>query len=135
MHEALHNACAGASETVATVGLWEQKPNIYNAVPRSVRLDIDIRDSDGDRRDGVIKTAIDGAAEIAAARKCGHSAEIMFEYPVAQSDKKVGAPHPPMPLVPIMLWPRAAPACTGAGCFLLMLVKSQISPRRWEFVP
>lgn len=27
---------AGASETVATVGLWEQEPNIYNAIPRKV---------------------------------------------------------------------------------------------------
>ena len=27
---------AGATETVATVGLWQQEPNIYNAIPRSV---------------------------------------------------------------------------------------------------
>ncbi len=26
----------GATETVATVGLWEQEPNIYNAIPRKV---------------------------------------------------------------------------------------------------
>ena len=86
-------AVAGAAETVATVGLWDQQPNIYNAVPRSVRLDIDIRDSDGARRDGVVQAAIEGAAEIAAARKCGHSAEILFEYPVAQSDTKVSLGH------------------------------------------
>ena len=80
---------AGASETVATVGLWDQQPNIYNAVPRSVRLDVDIRDHDKTRRDGVIAAALDGAAEIAAARKCGHSAQVMFEYPTARSHPKV----------------------------------------------
>ena len=83
---------AGASETVATVGLWDQQPNIYNAVPRSVRIDVDIRDHDAARRDGVIAAALDGAAEIAAARKCGHSAEVMFEYPTAQSDPKARLP-------------------------------------------
>ena len=31
---------AGATETVATVGLWQQEPNIYNAIPRSVRAPV-----------------------------------------------------------------------------------------------
>ncbi|CAL8460875.1 g406 [Coccomyxa elongata] len=79
----------GAAETVATVGLWDQQPNIYNAVPRSVLLDIDIRDSDKARRDGVIKATLDAAEEIAQKRKCGHTKELKFEYPVATSDKKV----------------------------------------------
>lgn len=71
------------------MGLWDQQPNIYNAVPRSVLLDIDIRDSDKARRDGVIKATLDAAEEIAQKRKCGHTKELQFEYPVATSDKKV----------------------------------------------
>jgi hypothetical protein len=80
---------SGASETVATVGLWEQSPNIYNAIPRSVRLDIDIRDTVGERRDSVIKTAFDSAAEIAARRKCGVATKTIFAYPPGTGDKKV----------------------------------------------
>ena len=80
---------AGADESVSTFGLWDIKPNFYNAVPRSVRVDIDIRDSDKERRDSIITQTLDGAKAIAAQRKCGHTAEIKFEYPVATSDKKV----------------------------------------------
>ena len=80
---------AGADESVSTFGLWDIKPNFYNAVPRSVRVDIDIRDSDKERRDSIITQTLDGAEAIAAQRKCGHTAEIKFEYPVATSDKKV----------------------------------------------
>jgi len=83
---------AGFAETVATVGLWDQQPNIYNAVPRSVLLDIDIRDSDKSRRDEVISKTMKAAEEIAAKRKCGHTKELKFEYPVAKSDKKVSCP-------------------------------------------
>ena len=34
---AFYSCAPGATETVATVGLWQQEPNIYNAIPRSVR--------------------------------------------------------------------------------------------------
>ena len=80
---------AGADESVSTFGLWDIKPNFYNAVPRSVRVDIDIRDSDKERRDSIITQTLDGAKAIAAQRKCGHTGEIKFEYPIATSDKKV----------------------------------------------
>ena len=85
-----HVICtAGADESVSTFGLWDIKPNFYNAVPRSVRVDIDIRDSDKERRDSIITQTLDGAKAIAAQRKCGHTGEIKFEYPIATSDKKV----------------------------------------------
>ena len=72
------------------MGLWDQQPNIYNAVPRSVRLDVDIRDSDKARRDSVIERSLRAAEDIAAKRKCGHTKEVMFEYPVAISNPRVG---------------------------------------------
>ena len=56
-------------------------------------LDIDIRDSDKARRDGVIKKTLDAATEIAEKRKCGHTKELKFEYPVANCDEKVGPEH------------------------------------------
>ena len=81
----------GAGETVATVGLWEQTPNIYNAIPRKVRLDIDIRDTSGERRDAVLQAAFDAAESIAGRRKCGLSHKTMFSYPPATSNEQVGA--------------------------------------------
>lgn len=71
------------------MGLWDQQPNIYNAVARSVRLDIDIRDSVQARRDSLVSTTLEGAEEIAKKRKCGLMKEIKFAYPVATSDKRV----------------------------------------------
>lgn len=42
-----------------TTGIWKQEPNIFNAVPRSVHLEIDVRDTEGDRRDQVIQQIFD----------------------------------------------------------------------------
>ena len=80
---------SGASETVATVGLWRQEPNIYNAIPRRVQLDIDIRDTDDARRDAVLGTAFRAASDIAARRKCNVTTETIFKYPVGVSNPRV----------------------------------------------
>jgi metal-dependent amidase/aminoacylase/carboxypeptidase family protein len=77
---------------VATVGLWRQEPNVYNAIPRRVQLDIDVRDTDDARRDAVLSTAFQAAAEIAARRKCTVTTDTVFKYPVGVCDKKV-LPH------------------------------------------
>ena len=82
---------AGVDESVSTFGLWNITPNFYNAVPRSVRVDIDIRDSDKDRRDSIVTQTLEGAEEIAKRRKCGYSGGVQWQYPVAKSDKKVQA--------------------------------------------
>ena len=71
------------------MGLWRQEPNVYNAIPRRVQLDIDIRDTDDARRDAVLSTAFRAAADIATRRKCTVSSETVFKYPVGVSDKKV----------------------------------------------
>lgn len=84
---------AGVDESVSTFGLWNIKPNFYNAVPRSVQVDIDIRDSDKDRRDSIVTQTLEGAKEIAARRKCGYSGGVQWQYPIATSDKKVRG-HP-----------------------------------------
>ena len=80
---------AGADESVSTFGLWNITPNFYNAVPRSVRVDIDIRDSDKERRDGIITQTLEGAEKIAKQRKCGYTGGVQWQYPIATSDKKV----------------------------------------------
>ena len=58
----------GAADTVATVGMCEVFPGAVNSVPSRVRLSLDVRDIDGDRRDAVL-AAIDAAARELAARR------------------------------------------------------------------
>jgi N-carbamoyl-L-amino-acid hydrolase len=58
----------GAVDTVGTVGVCEVFPGAVNSVPSRVRLETDIRDIDGARRDGVIVTLKAVAEEIVQRR-------------------------------------------------------------------
>jgi len=57
---------------------------------------VDIRDTDDERRDGVMQAAFAEAKEIAARRKCGLHTETVFSYPAATSDTKVRRPAAPV---------------------------------------
>ena len=75
-------------DTVATCGLVQVLPGAVNSIPREVRLEIDIRDIDGTRRDGVL-AAIRTAAQAAAARRgCGFKEQLINADPPA-----ICAPH------------------------------------------
>lgn len=53
---------SGSADTVATVGICEVHPGAINSIPSRVRLGVDLRDTDGRRRDRVlqeIRTAAD----------------------------------------------------------------------------
>jgi N-carbamoyl-L-amino-acid hydrolase len=58
----------GAIDTVATVGVCEVFPGAVNSIPSIVRLETDIRDIDGDRRDSVLNALKSGCAEVADRR-------------------------------------------------------------------
>ena len=91
---------------MSTFGLWNITPNFYNAVPRSVRVDIDIRDSDKERRDSIVTQTLEGAEKIAKQRKCGYSGGVQWQYPIATSNKTVHGSLKPscqgfyMPILP-----------------------------------
>jgi N-carbamoyl-L-amino-acid hydrolase len=53
---------SGSTDTVATVGICEVHPGAINSIPSRVRLGVDLRDSDGKRRDRVLDE-IRGAGE------------------------------------------------------------------------
>jgi ureidoglycolate amidohydrolase len=75
-------------DTVATCGLVQVLPGAVNSIPREVRLEIDIRDIDGARRDGVL-AAIRSAAQAAATRRgCGFKEQLINADPPA-----ICAPH------------------------------------------
>ena len=58
----------GAIDTVATVGVCEVFPGAVNSIPSLVRLETDIRDINGARRDTVITTIRAACAEVAERR-------------------------------------------------------------------
>jgi N-carbamoyl-L-amino-acid hydrolase len=67
---AIENAArsSGTSDTVATVGICEVFPGAVNSIPSRVRLSADIRDTDIERRNGVMK-AMESASEAISAKR------------------------------------------------------------------
>lgn len=80
---------SGSPDTVGTVGLMTLEPGAVNSIPRRVRMDIDIRDIDQDRRDGVLAAVREAAVAAAAARGVGHADEILNADGPATSDARV----------------------------------------------
>ena len=59
---------SGAPDTVATVGICEAFPGAVNSIPSQVRLSLDVRDTDLQRRDLVLHN-IDAASQTIAAKR------------------------------------------------------------------
>ncbi len=68
---------SGAIDTVATVGMCEVFPGAVNSIPSQVRLSIDIRDTDLQRRDAVMRTLDTASEAISAKRKVSISTELV----------------------------------------------------------
>jgi ureidoglycolate amidohydrolase len=60
---------SGAVDTVATVGICEVFPGAVNSIPSRARLSADIRDTDLERRDAVIKAMETASKAISAKRQ------------------------------------------------------------------
>ena len=80
---------SGSADTVATVGLMTLEPGAVNSIPRRVRMDIDVRDTDEARRDAVLEGVREAARTAAAARGVGHSDEVLNADGPATSDPAV----------------------------------------------
>jgi ureidoglycolate amidohydrolase len=67
---AIENAArsSGAVDTVATVGICEVFPGAVNSIPSRVQMSVDIRDTNLQRRDAVMRL-IAGAGEVIAGRR------------------------------------------------------------------
>lgn len=66
----------GVIDTVGTTGRVVLEPNAINSVPRVAHVEIDVRDIDLQRRDGVLKEIEAAAGEIAARRKVEWELEV-----------------------------------------------------------
>jgi ureidoglycolate amidohydrolase len=76
---AIENAAriSGAVDTVATVGICEVFPGAVNSIPSRVRLSVDVRDTDLQRRDNVMRTIENTCHSISAKRKVSISSELL----------------------------------------------------------
>jgi ureidoglycolate amidohydrolase len=74
---------SGGSDTVATCGLVDVFPGAVNSIPREVRLSIDVRDTDGARRDRVVDAIRAKGRDAAARRGVGHRDELLNADPPA----------------------------------------------------
>jgi ureidoglycolate amidohydrolase len=68
---------SGAIDTVATVGICEVFPGAVNSIPSRVRLSVDIRDTDLQRRDGVMRTIETRCRSIGAERNVSIDFELL----------------------------------------------------------
>ncbi|MGD0732632.1 MAG: M20 family metallo-hydrolase [Terracidiphilus sp.] len=81
----------GVIDTVATVGVCEVFPGAVNSIPSRVRLETDIRDIDGERRDRVLKELKGACAEVAERRGVAITTELVNADPPAACDAEVVA--------------------------------------------
>jgi N-carbamoyl-L-amino-acid hydrolase len=76
----------GAGDTVATVGVCEVFPGAVNSIPSQVRLEVDVRDIDLARRDGVLSALTAVCEEVGARRKVSVRHEVInADAPVRSS--------------------------------------------------
>jgi N-carbamoyl-L-amino-acid hydrolase len=80
---------SGAVDSVATVGVCEVFPGAVNSVPSRVRLETDVRDTDGGRRDLVLRKLKEAAAEVAQRRGVKISFETVNADPPAACDPAI----------------------------------------------
>jgi ureidoglycolate amidohydrolase len=68
---------SGAVDTVATVGICEVFPGAVNSIPSRVRLSVDVRDTDLQRRDTVVRTITATCDSISAKRQVSIHSEVL----------------------------------------------------------
>jgi ureidoglycolate amidohydrolase len=76
---AIENAArsSGALDTVATVGICEVFPGAVNSIPSRVRLTVDVRDTDLQRRDSAVRMIEAACHSISAKRQVSIQSELL----------------------------------------------------------
>ena len=83
-------ACSsGAVDTVATVGTCEVHPSAINSIPSRVKLGVDLRDTDGERRNRVLDAIKNAAEQISQTRQIQIQMEMLNADPPASSSPRV----------------------------------------------
>ncbi len=79
----------GVIDTVGTVGVCEVFPGAVNSIPSRVRLETDVRDIDGARRDSVLDTLRRACSDVAANRGVTITTELVNADPPATCDPEI----------------------------------------------
>jgi N-carbamoyl-L-amino-acid hydrolase len=80
---------SGALDTVATVGICEVFPGAVNSIPSRVRLSVDIRDTDLQRRDDVVRTLEATTKRVSSKRKVSIHTELLNADAPADCDPAI----------------------------------------------
>jgi ureidoglycolate amidohydrolase len=80
---------SGAADTVATVGICEVFPGAVNSIPSQVRLSLDVRDTNLQRRDAVLRAIDDAAQAIATKRQVAMQKELLNADSPAECAKEI----------------------------------------------
>ena len=75
----------GAIDTVGTVGVCDIFPGAVNSIPSRVKIEIDVRDIDGARRDAVLRAIDEACGRVAERRGVKLKKEVLNADPPAQS--------------------------------------------------
>ncbi len=76
----------GSIDTVGTVGVCDVFPGAVNSVPSRVRMEIDVRDVEEGRRDGVLEKIMESGRDLEAKRGVRVRMEVVNADPPAQCD-------------------------------------------------
>jgi ureidoglycolate amidohydrolase len=85
-HSARHS---GAVDTVATVGICDVFPSAVNSIPSRVRLSVDVRDTNLERRDSVIEALHQASRMISAKRQVSIASELLNADAPAECDREI----------------------------------------------
>jgi ureidoglycolate amidohydrolase len=85
-HSARHS---GAVDTVATVGICDVFPSAVNSIPSRVRLSVDVRDTNLERRDSVMQALDQAAKMISAKRQVSIASELLNADAPAECDGEI----------------------------------------------
>lgn len=80
---------SGAVDTVATVGICDVFPGAVNSIPSRVRFSVDIRDTDLQRRDGVMRAIETACESISAQRQVSITSELLNADAPADCDPEI----------------------------------------------
>jgi ureidoglycolate amidohydrolase len=79
----------GSQDSVATVGVCEVFPGAVNSIPSRVKIELDIRDTDGERRDQMLKAILTSSGEIAIRRGVSIDTELLNADDPARADASI----------------------------------------------
>ncbi|MEM9777037.1 MAG: M20/M25/M40 family metallo-hydrolase, partial [Chloroflexota bacterium] len=80
---------SGSPDSVATVGLLQVHPGAVNSIPSKVTMEIDIRDTQLDSRDGMVDRVLAKIDEVCERRNIGREVEILNQDDPCQSGPAV----------------------------------------------